>query len=59
MQQLVSKKIPELEILCSNCQKWKKDGKHLLSSWVGGNQVIQSMRIYIIDISYIELMLLE
>lgn len=31
----------------------------VLSSWVTENQVIQSMKIYIIDITYIDLMLLE
>ena len=48
-------KISELEILCSNCQNWKNDSKHFLSSWVRGNQVIQSMRIYIIDIVMLNL----
>ena len=31
----------------------------VLSSWVTENQVIQSMKIYIIDITYIDPMLLE
>lgn len=31
----------------------------VLISWVTENQVIQSMKIYIIDITYIDLMLLE